>query len=1030
MKLSTFTRSKIVSQTSARDRGAVGAYRLVVSTAYKHNALGLGGFRFGGKLANDIYIEGVPAVEYVSTFRVLANMYHGDRVGVRVVRRSLKQLGWVYSNVSLGNRPQMFDTVGLSYRSIFGFARRIFLVSPKFQHLRRTAASKKSIIENRLFSTPFVQYRRVHRGLPANQSRKKWRDFVFIGGFWRAIQKLRKLQSYKDRDAWWQSSWTRAYKTRLKPTRRSHMADLTYIRMWFNRAFMRAIAPQGTVLRTYTNWNHARPHDKGKNWLTPIYLDRRDRNRRFPRTWRKTRRYVRLKSERTAWINDAAGYNYRSPRSFVGLKAGTTFDGSYSQLTFVAGTRSILYVPARLAIRRMFNTVEFMRKWRRIERRGFRKALRFYRKFDRSAVFLPKVPRNPVTGAFSIAPRLGYARLSRIVSVSRADFRAAKVFKVRNAGEWFYRIGSVARTLFYKRLRSWAGGGSSTRAVMKLRRYCGMESDSWSGIALGYFKHQVARPTQRSKNYRDFRIALKNVMSLNYPGFFIERNLTRFTTYDLAFFNPNIDVSYVRDHYLQWTSEQKTLKIHRLMPGQAFPRVCDVHNSFRLSDRRNRQYLGRKLGFVDKFLAYAILNTKSSAGVKAATPYRRTLAKAVTQTPVSVVSDFGDTRAMRRDNFYTSKLAAERSLDWNQMSFSEGISTTPAEAATPTARSSGVTFLDSSRVSRRLTRTSRWIPTAFGLKRVAEQSFGKLGTLLAVTNPVLVTTRTSLAKVTPSRGLKRFKDRYRSHGISVWALRRPVLFGTGSVVATPNSKRHARRVVRVVSGFGQTVRKVVRVADLFKSRLSRLVYKTGRLSLSFGIHTLDNRVIGGVVNYVLKSRRKRRLSATRFSYLRGVDFFKRYFLSARVRRNASAVVAEPLKTYLDGSENPVLDMFGERIDREMQSQRTLGYGRLYLDSFKAKWGKAKPQPKHLPQKSNKKLNAVLSVFGDDQERKQSRKERRRDFFKNHQQKSHATNRSQNWRAKNHGAPASENNNTRPTKKVAQGGRRYSQNKKN
>lgn len=171
MKLSTYIKPQ--AKSFDRASGVVSAYKLIVSSAYKHNTLGLGGFRFGGKNASDIYVAGAPAVEYVSAFRVLANMYCVNRSSIRVARRSLKQLGWVYNSVSTQNRPQMFDTVGLSYRSIFGFARRIFFISSKFQYLRRTPASRRAISENKLFSTPFVQYRRLQRGLVQKQIRKK-----------------------------------------------------------------------------------------------------------------------------------------------------------------------------------------------------------------------------------------------------------------------------------------------------------------------------------------------------------------------------------------------------------------------------------------------------------------------------------------------------------------------------------------------------------------------------------------------------------------------------------------------------------------------------------------------------------------------------------------------------------------------------------------------------------------------------------------------------------------------------------------
>lgn len=174
MKLSTFTNhSTTQTPTPHFHNNAAGAYRFLVSTVYKHNSLGLAGFKLGGKNPNDIYVAGVPSIEYASTFRVLANMYYVDKSSARTARRSLKQLGWVYNSVSMKNKPQMFDTVGLSYRSIFGFARRIFLISPKFQYLRRTAAAKRTIAENRLFCTPFVQYRRIPKGLPAKQYRKK-----------------------------------------------------------------------------------------------------------------------------------------------------------------------------------------------------------------------------------------------------------------------------------------------------------------------------------------------------------------------------------------------------------------------------------------------------------------------------------------------------------------------------------------------------------------------------------------------------------------------------------------------------------------------------------------------------------------------------------------------------------------------------------------------------------------------------------------------------------------------------------------
>lgn len=130
-------------------------------------------------------------------------------------------------------------------------------------------------------------------------------------------------------------------------------------------------------------------------------------------------------------------------------------------------------------------------------------------------------------------------------------------------------------------------------------------------------------------------------------------------------------------------------------------------------------------------------------------------------------------------------------------------------------------------------------------------------------------------------------------------------------------------------------------------------------------------------------------------HLNQLDFFERYFFVNSAQRNLLSVVKEPMGTYFSGSDNPVLALLAGRINRELLARQTLGVGRMYLDAYKAKYGRAKPQPKHLPQKSNKKLNAVLAVFGDDQERKQSRSERRRDFFKTHQQKSNATARSKN-----------------------------------
>lgn len=164
------------------------------------------------------------------------------------------------------------------------------------------------------------------------------------------------------------------------------------------------------------------------------------------------------------------------------------------------------------------------------------------------------------------------------------------------------------------------------------------------------------------------------------------------------------------------------------------------------------------------------------------------------------------------------------------------------------------------------------------------------------------------------------------------------------------------------------------------------------MSLDYNLGDGSGRVVRG--SYTYQPRYTTLHSARHISSLQGLDFFQRYFLTTASQRNLLSAVGEPMNTYLSGSDNPVLALFAGRIDRELLLRRTLGYGRMYLDAYKAKWGRAKPQPKHLPQKSNKKLNAVLAVFGDAQERKQSRNERRRDFFKNHQQKNNATARSQ------------------------------------
>lgn len=167
-------------------------------------------------------------------------------------------------------------------------------------------------------------------------------------------------------------------------------ANLGHKRRYFQFQIAKKFSSNFRVF--YRNYGFKR-RLRGIHYYVQHYLVVRGTVRRFKRTWYKTSRYKRLKSQRNNWIYRISGYR-KIPRGYLAFYAGTYFDGSTAYTTGMGGNvhtrvfpfhrRGVSYFGGRKAIKKRIL---------RATNRAARRTLRFIARINRH---LPRAVKSKV----------------------------------------------------------------------------------------------------------------------------------------------------------------------------------------------------------------------------------------------------------------------------------------------------------------------------------------------------------------------------------------------------------------------------------------------------------------------------------------------------------------------------------------------------------------------------------------------------------------------------------------------------------